>query len=706
MALKKTVRFCSCALAGLLAVLFPSIAAAQGQTAPPQQPPTVNERVEVVATRIPESPHDVPVSVEVLTGEDLRSMGATNLQEALTLSTGVAVAPGGDNGPAGAVPEFWGLREFDAFLLVVDDVPWGGAFNPALTTLSMRDVERVEVLRGAAPVTFGATSFVGVIHVVHTRAAAGHSYAAARGGSFGSGGASIDLAIPGGGDWKSRLSADVDRQGFSDERTSFRRGHALWRTARTGDTSRTWFSADATLLRQSPASPSPRSGKTLDPSVPIDANHNPDGAFIDQNRLAVSFGFDRNVMGTAKWITIASFTHSAQNLFRGFLVDVEDVPGNAAGLREKIDVNDLYADSHFVMPAGRAVQIVAGADFLHGMGDATGATFDYTAPLAGTPVPLVTEPSTLDLRVEDRREFFGAYVMAEWKPQSRVSVSGGLRMNVTFEERGGEAEAVDAGKDKGQTHTRPSGSLGAIVTAWERGTDHVKLFGNYRNTFKPAAFDFGLGEADGGEEGLLEPETAQSYEAGVKTRTMAGRADVEASVFRIDFTNLVTATVVNGLPALMNAGETRFQGLEFGTAFHLPQHFSARASYSFHDGTFTHFTQAFDGVPTVLDGRRFEMSARHLASAGLFLAPDRGVTADVMVKYTGDRFMDKRNRALAAAFTTVDLGAGYRFDRYELRLDARNLGDRRDVVSESELGDAQYYRMTARRADLSLAVRF
>jgi hypothetical protein len=47
-----------------------------------------------------------------------------------------------------AVPEFWGLRELDAFLLVVDDIPSGGAFNPALATLNLRDVDRIEVLRG------------------------------------------------------------------------------------------------------------------------------------------------------------------------------------------------------------------------------------------------------------------------------------------------------------------------------------------------------------------------------------------------------------------------------------------------------------------------------------------------------------------------------------------------------------------------------
>src|ERR1019366_10171982 len=108
--------------------------------------------------------------IEVISGADLRARGVSSLKDALSLAAGVSIAPGGDNGPASAVPEFWGLREFDAFLLVVDGIPWGGAFNPAIASLSLRDVERIEVLRGPAPVTFGATSFVGVIHVVHNQA--------------------------------------------------------------------------------------------------------------------------------------------------------------------------------------------------------------------------------------------------------------------------------------------------------------------------------------------------------------------------------------------------------------------------------------------------------------------------------------------------------------------------------------------------------
>jgi len=187
---------------------------------------------------------------------------------------------------------------------------------------------------------------------------------------------------------------------------------------------------------------------------------------------------------------------------------------------------------------------------------------------------------------------------------------------------------------------------------------------------------------------------------------LEGRMDFEASAFRMDFTNLVTATVVDGLPALINSGKTRFQGLELAADARLPHHVSGRLSYSFHDGRFVDFEQSFDGVLTRLDGNRFEMSPRHLVSGGLFLMPETGFIGSMVVKDTGDRFMDKRNRALADPFATVDVGVGYRFDRYEIRLDGRNLGDARDVVSESEVGDAQYYRMTARDVRLGLGIRF
>ncbi len=689
--------------------VFPTVLAvpAWGQT--PSQPPAVppiHEQVEVVATRTPEAPEKVPVAIEVIDGSELADRGVTDLRSALALATGVDIAPGGDGGPASAVPGLWGLKEFDAFLLVVDDVPWGGAFNPALSTLDLHDVERIEILRGPAPVTYGATSFVGVIHIVHKNPATATETFSGRVGSYQSGGGSASFALPH-GVWQSRLSVDGERQGFQDDRTSYRRGHALWRSSRTLSSGRMWFTGDATWLDQDPASPHPRAGARLTAEVPLDANHNPAGAFFNDKRILAAFGWERGA-GPHTWTTMASVSRASQDILRGFLGDITDTGLNARGLREEIDLTDLYVDSHAAWSLRPDLRVLFGGDYLHGNGDASGADFDYHVPLDGSAKVAVTPPDVLDVTMTDRREFAGGYLSAEWTPLARLRVDAGVRLNLTSEERegdegGGPKPAEDPGA---QTHVRPSGSLGATWSAWSEGPDALRLFANYRDTFKPAAVDFGIGESEGEGEGILDPETSRSYEAGLKLRGWQGRATLEATAFVMNFDNLVVATTVNGLPALTNAGTERFAGFEAGASWYVPGVWTTvRGTYSFHDATFRDYLTEFDGVPTQLSGKRLEMSPHQLASVGVVYAPPHGWVGSGEVQVTGSQYLDKRNRALQDGYATIALGVGYRRGIWEVRVDGRNLTDRRPAVSESELGDAQYYRLPGRRVDASFTVR-
>ncbi len=676
---------------------------------PAAQPvvPSVTEHVEVVATKLPEQPIEVPAAIEVLSGEELRGRGATDLATALNLAGGVSIAPGGDSGPAAAVPEFWGLREFDAFLLVVDGVPWGGAFNPSLETLSLRDVERIEILRGPAPVTYGATSFVGVIHVVHYGASAPNS-ATARAGNFASGGVALAATVPFLDGWQSRLAFDVDRQGFKDERTSFRRAHALWRNLRGTADRRVWFNVDAAWVDQDPASPHLREGRTLSARTPVDANYNPSGAFLNDRRATGQFGFDRPV-GSASWSTAISASFANRDLLRGFIGEIDGDAATARGIREKIDQFDLYADTHLAWSLRPGVRVVAGGDFLHGNADAKGDTFDYVVPIDGREAN-ANVPSLLAKGIEDRREFLGGYGLVEWSASPRLRLSGGLRLNATLEERDAGEEASAGGQPEvkpSQTNIRPSGSVGAMYTAWERGAETIRVYASYRDTFKPAAIDFGMGEEEGGEaEALLKPETSHSIEGGAKIRTFGGRVGVDAEVFVMDFSNLVVAQSVNGVPGLANAGNERFKGFETEATLALPRSLTARATYAFHDAKFRDYTQDFDGVPTQLAGKRLEMSARHLASLGALYSPARGLFGLAEVNYVGSRYLNKRNTALADAYTTLRLGAGWREGGWEARFDINNVTDERAPVAESEMGEAQYYLLPARRIEVGVSRRF
>src|SRR5262245_7265212 len=662
---------------------------------PAQQLPVIHERVEVTATRLPEDPQDVPTAVEVFNGDELRNRGYHDLRSALTFAIGLEVAPGGDAGPASAVPDFWGLKEFDAFLLVVDGVPWGGSFNPALTTLDLNDIERIEVMRGPAPITYGATSFVGVIHVVHKDTAAKEKSLTVRGGSYGTFGANFSTPVLLSGKWSSRLSVDAQREGFRDDRTNFRRGHALWRVQHKGNgANREWFNFDVNWLNQDPASPRVRDGKTLTPLVPVDANNNPKSAFLNDRRFTGAGGFDR-LSGSGTWSGTISFSHSRQSALRGFLDDITAVTDNARGFRQDIHLTDVYADTHASWKVARSLTLLVGGDFLHGTGNSRGADLEYTVPLNGVPPVTVAVPSPLDVTTNDVRNFFGLYTSMEWRPLDRLRIDAGIRLNITHETQKHIDPGAGTSDSDSRTTTRPGGSVGFIVTAWKKDQDSVNLYANYRDTFKPAAIDFGIETFN--NRLILEPETSRSVEGGMKARFFDRRVEVEASGFLMDFKNLVTPISVDGLPALTNAGTQRFKGFESGVSLFMTHDIMARANYSYHDARFTDFVQDFDGVPTQLAGKRLEMSAHKLAAFGIVYAPERGFLGGVNVYYTGARFLNRRNTAQVNGFATVNLSAGYRRAKWELRVDAANVGNRRDPVAESELGDGQFYLMTPRR---------
>ena len=650
------------------------------------QTPKTSETIEVTATRIAEDVLLVPASITIIDGDELRARNATDLPAALASVAGVSAALGSDAGPASSVPALWGLREVDAFLLVVDGVPWGGAFNPDTATVDLNDVDRIEIVRGAAPVMYGATSFVGVIHVIHRMAGASLASARLSGGSFGSYGASVALPLTSAA-LRQSLSASFDRRGFRDDRTSFDRAHILYRAA-TEALGGTWRAdVDATRLQQDPASPHPRAGSSLSVLVPLDANANPRGARLDEDRLHGVFGYQRQ-----DWTTTLAWTRSKFRILRGFLLDPEETGINAEGFRQHRGITDLYFDSHVVRQLGPQLRVVAGVDSLYGSASVASDLFQYSTPVNGSFAADAGEPDDHP-RFRDRRNFSGLYGNAEWIVLPQLRVTAGLRLNHTVERRSTDDES------QRKTTTRPSGVIGADWLVWKGAVSSLTLFGDYRNTFKPAALDFGPDS----EASILSPESGQSYEVGMKALS-GPRLRWQASTFLMDFSNLVVSSSSNGLPVLINAGRDRFSGAELEADYALSSETRWTAGYSYHDARFRDFVQDFDGTPTQLAGKRLEMSPLHLFNSSMIYRPTTGFHANAGLQYTGARYLNKRNTAPTAGYAEWSAGAGYQTGRGDFRIDGRNLTNRRPPVTESELGESQYYRLSARSLQLSYLV--
>jgi iron complex outermembrane receptor protein len=665
------------------------------EDAPGASPPGLVEHVQVITTRVPEKTETTPASVTVLTRDELIRRGAYDLRSALLVLAGIDISPGGDGGPASAVPEIWGLREFDAFLLTVDGIPWGGAFNPSLETLDLTNVDRIEVLRGAAPVTYGATSFVGVINVVHTAPGEGGPSLRASGGSYDSGSVAYSTPIPQWGGVSSSLSVDGGHQGFRDDRMDFARAHLRWQNSLHAGPGVLRFNVDGFSQKQDPGSPIPRVGDELTPLVPFDSNQNPIGSYLDQEKYTMDGTYERPA-GSATWSNTVSFSHSRQSIFRGFLVDAVPPPDNAHGFRQAIPVLDAYLDSHFVLhPAGK-VEVIAGFDHLHGQGHARGGDFDYSVNLDGSSPPSGSDlPNQALVKIRDRRDFSGLYSQVIWRPVDRINIEAGGRINRAAESRNtdslefGSTEVVSEDR---RDIIRGSGFVGLTWTTWKSGSNDLNLFANYRNTFKPAAIDFGL-DAD---PEILAPETAETFEGGVKSGLLGGRLALELSAFQMDFTNLVLSQVVGGVPALVNGGSQRFRGIELMTAMKPKPMLEWRVVYSLHDARFRDFVTEFGGVPTQLRGKRLEMSARNMAATEFIVGKSTGWRGSARANWVGSRFLNKRNTAVAPDYITWSAGIGYALQNVEIRLDGVNINNQRPPVSESELGDAQYYLLPAR----------
>jgi iron complex outermembrane recepter protein len=384
----------------------------------------------------------------------------------------------------------------------------------------------------------------------------------------------------------------------------------------------------------------------------------------------------------------------------------------ADGFRQEAELDDLYFDTHMLWTnqgAGGNVQLIVGLDELFGKGEQESENFEYPVRLDGRGVPssggLHVDEET---ELEDERDFLGVYGQVDWKPTPRVDVVAGLRLNHTKEELEGEAEEPgevegpgeeEEGGSDSKSSDKVSGVLGVSFLLVGDEGHGLWAFGDYRRSFKPAAIDFGPeAEAD-----ILEPETSNSVEVGLKGTHLGGRLFWQATAFDMRLKNLVVPQDLG----LINGGKSRFEGYELEVRWELLDDLTWQGAAGWHDPRFEDFVQFFDpGVPTQLEGNRPELAPRRLWSSGLTWAPAQGINAHATVEWVGDRFLNRRNTVLAPSYTEWGAGVGYRFARWELRLDGENLGDERPAVSESELGDAQFYRLPARTLRLTASARF
>jgi len=678
--------------------------------------------VQVTATRFGEPIQQVPGAISVVTGDEIRARGAKDLRTALALLGGVSVAPGGDAGPAAAVPGLLGVREVDDLLLLIDGIPAGGAFIPQIEAISLNNVERIEVMRGAAPVYFGTTAFAGTINVIHYAAGQSERASSVRYGSRNSWGVSFAEVLSAGRVQHS-LSGEVSDDTFSGKRVGVRRAQADYRLATNLGRGKITADFDLLALRQKPNSPLPIDETTgqFTTLLPVDFNQNPANARLDTDRYKFVLGYALP-LSFGRWGTSIAYTDTQTDSVRGFL-DIGDTPqprttktnADLESFKQALHLQEMFLDSNLTTVLSPHLDLTTGVNVLVGRADADSLRYGLRLPLDGISqapdIESVNPKGTVSL--DDHRRFLGLYAQSRYHLSTNASLLAGLRWNLTHETRDetrvnrqGVATATPANQDV----DRLSGSLGAQWKAWQFSKGPINsltLHGSVGNTFQPAQIDFNPNpEAKPEDGGLLKPETQRSFVTGVKAEAMDGKAEFDIDAFFVDFYNQPVEATSGGVAVLRSIGKQRYKGIDIEGAFRLAEDWTLKANLTMSNAQYLDYITNIDGTPTQLAGNRQVLTPSFRGSAGLIYAPKRGFGASLTTSWTGQHWLNSLNTFSAPAYAVIDASASYRFERFTLSISGNNLGNRRDAVQLSELGEEQFYRLNARTVDATLSWHF
>ena len=173
------------------------------------------DRVVVTASRYGQDPLDSPSTVAILTGDDIRMSGATNIPDLLRRVAGVDVMSLSAGQPELSIRGF--NREMANKVLVLVD--GRSIYKDMMVTtiwatlpVSLHDIERIEIIRGPGSAVYGANAMTGVINIITRAGGQGDGVVSVEGGSPGY--AQGTAAVSGrSGDTGYRLSAGKHKTG-------------------------------------------------------------------------------------------------------------------------------------------------------------------------------------------------------------------------------------------------------------------------------------------------------------------------------------------------------------------------------------------------------------------------------------------------------------------------------------------------------------
>lgn len=604
------------------------------------------EPVKVTANKIEQEQEQVPASLSVITGEDLRKGGIDDLERLARITPGFTFQPFGQSGTN--LPVVRGLSSgatafSSSMLMLVDGVPtlMGQGFDHNLL-----GVERVEVLRGPQSTLYGRNAEAGVLSI-HTRQPGDTPYARieAETGSRDLRTLSVDAStalVPDtlyagvSGQWR-------EQDGFIDNR--YRGGQADDRERHSA----------RMVLRWTP-------GLNTDVNLRYSRQDYRDGG----SQWGAAASSRREVRsGTPSW------NHSSG---RSLSLDVLHEFDSGVKLRSITARNDFYdrvqQDTDF-MPA----------DQLH-----LARAYHFNT---------LSQEFRLEGQWRDNQWLLGAYADRDDHDLSYQQKLP-LRLTQVGSQLGGNSTALfgqwlmplaehwtltlGARAEQDKVHIDPQ-SANRQSASWQRFTPKIALqyewqpdayvYASYAEGFRAGGFNAFSSAAN--YPGYA-PEKVKTYELGAKGWLVDKRLRYSAALYWMDVRDMQVQQIIQpGVVYITNAATAHSTGLELEADYLFADDWRVISSVGLNRTRFEQFSEGSNDYT----GNHNPYAPDVTGHLGLRYDAPTGWYAQGAVSLVGKTYLDAANQYSRGGYGLIDLNAGYDFSHYGISAYVKNAADKR-----------------------------
>ena len=564
------------------------------------------EEVVVTAQKRVQSLQDVPIAVSVTSGEQLENFAVGGMEELSTSIPNVTIAQNATQDSITIRGIGSGANHgFEQSVgMFIDGVYFGRGRSSRSPFL---DVERVEVLKGPQGVLFGKNTIAGAVNITTRKPT--EEFEGMVEGQYFEGDNSYGVTASVSGPLTDKLAGRLvakyhNADGFVENLTvggdepeteeTVVRGSLAWsatdRLQVDLKAEASSYDVDGRHMQMVEGGPVRALYEAVDPNYEQRLDYrrsvnNPifgrDFDYTDaENATAtISYDFDR-----VRLVSITAYTgyDYENNIPANFAANIE-----TAAKRYREDHSQYSQELRLESAGDGALEYIAGVYYQSEEIDHLQYfDFDTLQGIAdGFPLPPFLGRQTFDL-VQDT-DSFAAFGQLTWHFSDRLRASLGLRY--TRDEKDLDFARITTGQLPFPSYTvndsrTDSDTTPSINVQYDLG-EHSMLYASFSQGFKSGGFDFESG-------GEFDEETVDAWELGIKSRLAGGSVELNAALFRSEFSDLQVAAWNGTSFVTSNAAEATTQGVEIDGRWQISDDWLLWGAVGFLDAEYDDFPDA------------------------------------------------------------------------------------------------------------------